>query len=137
MKRIFLIDWLLIPVFVLTSYTGIELHCASNHLVWHNWAVAHVIISFLFVLLVLCHIKTHWSWYRGIAKNGVRRKRRITFLVSVLFLFVTFTGFMLLGMQGPESNIGLWHYKGGLLSIVLFSGHILKRIPILRRSIKH
>ena len=51
MKKIFVIDWILIPVFILSAYTGIELHIAghgNDHDTWHNWAVSHVIMSMLF-----------------------------------------------------------------------------------------
>ena len=39
MKKIFIIDWSLIPAFVLSAYSGIELHVADyegNHEVWRN-----------------------------------------------------------------------------------------------------
>ena len=56
MKKIFVIDWILIPVFILSAYTGIELHIAghgNDHDTWHNWAVSHVIMSMLFLVVVV------------------------------------------------------------------------------------
>ena len=76
MKKIFIIDWSLIPVFVLSAYSGIELHVADyegNHEVWHNWAVFHVLTSLLFLMASIFHIATHWGWYKGTAKNGIGR----------------------------------------------------------------
>lgn len=51
MKRIFVIDGLLVPAFVLTVATGVGLHWAGHgdsHAVWHAWAVAHTLVGFVF-----------------------------------------------------------------------------------------
>lgn len=48
MKRIFIIDWCLALAFLITAYSGLELHIAghfSTHQVWHNWAVCHILAS--------------------------------------------------------------------------------------------
>lgn len=87
MKKIFVIDWSLIPVFVLSAYSGIELHVADyegNHEVWHNWAVFHVLTSLLFLMASIFHIATHWGWYKGTAKNGIGRKSKVTAVLSIL-----------------------------------------------------
>lgn len=139
MKRIFVIDWILIPLFILTTYTGIELHIAghsNSHEIWHNWAVFHVIASLLFLIVVLFHIITHWNWYKGVIGRGVGRKSKITLLLSVIFAFVAITGAILLNVKGANSSIGLWHYKIGILTSVFSIGHIIKRFPILRKSLK-
>lgn len=138
MKQIFVIDWILIFIFILSAYSGIELHIAghvSNHEVWHNWAVFHALTSFLFIVAAVFHITTHWGWYRGIVKNGIGRKSKITVALSVVFLLASVTGLVLLGVKGVNSNIGQWHYRIGLLVTILSVGHILKRIPLLRKSI--
>ena len=138
-KNIFLIDWLLIPSFIFSLYTGIELHVAghgNNHEIWHNWAVFHVVMSLLFFIFGICHITTHWNWYKGIVNKGVGKKSRGTLCLSVLFVFVTVTGIVLLCMDGANSNIGLWHYKIGIVTSVLSIGHIFKRIPMLRKFLK-
>lgn len=139
MKRIFVIDWILIPLFIFTAYTGIKLHIAGhscNHELWHNWAVFHVLSSFLFLIAVIFHATTHWGWYRGIIKNGLGRKSKITVVLSVMFLLVSVTGFILLGINGENSDIGLSHYKIGIATIILCIGHILRRIFLLRKSLK-
>lgn len=138
MKRIFVIDWMLILMFVLSAFSGIELHIAglgSNHELWHNWAVFHVLASFLFLTTVILHITTHWGWYKGVMRNGIGRKSRITLMLSILFLFVSVTGIILIGIDGANSDVGLWHYRIGIITIVFSVGHILKRIPLLRKSI--
>lgn len=139
MKKIFVIDWILIPLFILSAYTGIELHIAghgSNHEIWHNWAVFHVVMSFLFFIVGIFHVTIHWGWYKGFINNGIGRKSKITLTLSVVFVFVVATGIILLCIDGANSNIGLWHYKTGILVGVISIGHILKRIPILRKSLK-
>lgn len=136
MKKTFIIDWALIPVFILSAATGIGLHIAGHwgsHEVWHDLAATHILSCLLFTAFVIAHVKTHWAWYKSLLRNGLGKKSRVTVIVSVLFVLVFLTGCVLLGVEGPGSGIGLWHYRVGLLSIVLFGGHIIKRIPVLRK----
>lgn len=77
MKRIFFIDWMLLVVSIPTVFTGLGLHIAghgSNHELWHNWAVFHIITSILFVITVFFHIQKHWGWYKGWMKHGLGKK---------------------------------------------------------------
>lgn len=139
MKKIFVIDWILIFVFVLSAYSGIALHKAghgNNHEIWHNRAVFHALTSFLFLVTAIFHVATHRGWYRGIIKNGIGRKSKVTVVLSIVFLAVSVTGIVLLGVNGPNSRIGLWHYKIGIVTGLFSIGHILKRLPALRKSIK-
>ena len=146
MKKIFIIDWSLIPVFVLSAYSGIELHVADyegNHEVWHNWAVFHVLTSLLLdrlyggVHVLPPYQKASGSdWYKGTAKNGIGRKSKVTAVLSVLFLSVVLTGFALLGIEGAGSPVGQCHFWAGIVTTVLSIGHILKRLPLLRKSLK-
>lgn len=139
MKKIFVIDWSLVFVFVLSAFSGIGLHISGHgisHELWHNWAVFHVLTSFLLFVLSIFHIVTHWRWYKGIIKNGLGKKSKITVVLSVVFFLVSVTGIILLGVDGANSYIGLLHYKIGIVTIVLCIGHLLKRIPSLRKSLK-
>lgn len=138
MKKIFVVDWILLLMFVLSLYSGVELHVAgheSDHAVWHNWAVFHVLTSFSFLVATLFHVATHWGWYRGFMRTGLGRKSRVTLLLSFLFLFVSVTGVVLLGVSGAHSGMGRWHYGVGLVMAVFSIGHILKRLPLLRKSL--
>ena len=135
MKRTFAIDWGLIPISALSVATGIGFHIAGhgiNHALWHAWAVAHSCVSLLFVLLAYAHIRAHWGWYSGWFKNGLGKKSRITAAVSLLFALLVLTGVALLGIEGANSGIGLWHYRIGLVATLFFIGHTIKRFPILR-----
>lgn len=139
MKKIFAIDWSLFFVFVPSAFSGIGLHISghgNNHELWHNWAVLHVLTSFLFFCAAIFHITTHWRWYKGMIKNGLGRKSKITVILSVAFFLVSATGIILLGVNGANSYTGLLHYKTGIATMFLCIGHILKRIPLLRKSLK-
>lgn len=159
MKKVFVIDWVLVPLFAVSGFTGFGLHIAGHgdsHALWHNWAVAHIVSSLLFTVFVLWHVKMHWGWYKGLFRTGPGRRRkspgcersgpgitgrarsrrsRVTVAVSVLFAAVALTGYVLLAVSGAGSGIGLWHYRIGIVAAVLFCGHILKRTPVLRKSL--
>lgn len=139
MKKIFMIDWTLIVVFVLSAFSGIGLHAAghgNDHELWHDWAVLHVSASLLFFITAVFHAMTHGAWYRGFVRNGIGKKSKNTAVLSAVFLFLSVTGFVLLDVSGPNSEVGLWHYGTGLIAVILSAGHILKRIPALRKSLK-
>lgn len=138
MKRIFVIDWILIFVFILSDTSGFGLHRAghgSSHELWHNWAVFHTLGSVSFLVAIIFHVTTHWGWYKGIIKNGIGRKSKITALLSIVFLLLSVTGIVLLGVTGANSPLGLWHYKMGVIMTVIAIGHIIKQIPALRKSL--
>ena len=140
MKKIFVIDWTLIPLLVLSAASGIGLHIAGHgteHEVWHNWAVAHVIASVFLLAATIMHIAKHWDWYKGLIKHGIGNKSLATVVLSAVFLFVVATGIALLGwIEGVNSDTGLWHYVAGIAFTIVATGHIIKRIPILRKSIR-
>lgn len=140
MKRIFVIDWCLVPAFIISAYSGIELHVAghgADHSLWHSWAVVHVLASLFFLILGIWHVKMHWNWYKAWFANGLGSKSRVTAALSILFLFVCVTGIFLLGAEGANSSLGLWHYRIGLILMLISAGHIAKRWPLLRKSLKN
>ena len=66
-RLIYLTDAILIPLFVLSLYSGIQLHIAGHvteHDIWHNWAVFHTIDSLLFTTFGIKHIKSHRFLYK-------------------------------------------------------------------------
>lgn len=138
MKRIFVIDWILIVVFIVSAISGFGLHVAghgSSHEIWHNWAVFHVLGSILFLIAAILHVATHLEWYKGIIKKGICRKSKVTAILSVIFLLLSVTGLALLGINGANSLLGLWHYKIGVITIVVALGHVIKRLPVFRKSL--
>lgn len=140
MKRVFIIDWILIVVFIVSAVSGFGLHMAghlASHEVWHNWAVFHVLGSVLFLVAIIFHVTTHWGWYKGIIKNGIGRKSKVTALLSIVFLLLSVTGIVLLGVNGANCLLGLWHYKIGIVMTVIAVGHIIKRLSALCKSLKN
>lgn len=138
MKRIFVIDWILIVVFIVSAISGFGLHVAghgSSHEIWHNWAVFHVWGSILFLIVVIFHVATHLEWYKGIIKKGIGSKSKVTAILSVIFLLLSVTGLALLGINGANSLLGLWHYKIGVITIVIALGHVIKRLSVFRKSL--
>lgn len=131
MKTSFTIERLLPLSFVASAVSGIGLHIAghgTSHDVWHNWAVAHVLSSLLWLVSGAYHIKRHGRWYKAIASNGIGKKSRMTLALSAVFLAVAVTGIVLIAcVDGANSAIGLWHYRLGLLLIALSLIHIIKR----------
>lgn len=133
MKTSFAVERLLPLVFVASAVTGIGLHIAGHgisHEVWHYWAVAHVLSSFLWLISAAFHIRRHGRWYKAIALKGIGRKSRMTLALSVVFLIVAVTGIVLLAcVDGANSAIGLWHYWFGIVLMTLSFIHIAKRKP--------
>lgn len=131
MKRIFVIDWILIVVFIVSAISGFGLHIAghgNSHELWHNWAVVHVLGSILFLVAIIFHVTTHWGWYKGIIKNGIGRKSKVTAVLSIVFLLLSVTGIVLLGVNGTNSPLGLWHYKIGIAMTAIAIVHTIKTI---------
>lgn len=119
----------LLPLsFIATAITGIGLHIASHgtdHESWHNWAMAHVVAGLLWLVAVLFHTARYRLWYRSIFTQGTRRKNRITLALSAVFLIEVISGIVLIAwVDGPDSSVGLWHYRFGLLLILLSFVHI-------------
>lgn len=138
MKRIFVIDWILMAVFIMSAISGFGLHVAGHggsHEIWHNWAVSHVFGSMLFLIAVIFHVATHWGWYKGIIKKGIGRTSKVTAVLSIVFLLLSVTGLALLGINGANSLLGLWHYKIGVITTVIALGHVIKRLSVFRKSL--
>ncbi len=138
MKRIFVINWILIVAFIMSAISGFGLHVAghgNSHEAWHNCAVFHVLSSVLFLVATIFHVTTHWGWYKGIIKNGISRKSKITAILPIIFLLLSVTGIVLLGVNGANSPLGLWHYKIGIITTTIAIGHIIKRLPVLHKSL--
>ena len=140
MKKIFVIDWLLLLAGILCAVTGIGMHLAGHnamHEVWHNWAVVHVLSSLFMLITGILHIQTHWNWYKGLFKGQTKNKSRVTMILSVVFTILVVTGLTLLFVEGANSEIGIWHWVLGLVMTAISAGHIICRFHILRKSLKH
>lgn len=139
MKRgLFLIDALLVPVFVLTAYSGIILHvCRENQ---HNDVAEelffHGISSFVFAVLVAWHVWVHWRWYCNLYRTlrfGWRSTMTLLLSVGVTVLVVTGVG-MLLGR--PAALLERGHGVTAVFVVLLGGIHMVGRFRILVRGVK-
>lgn len=141
MKKVFVIDWWLVALFIVTVVSGFGMHVSGNrcsHEIWHDWAVVHTISSVAFLVAGMMHMQTHWGWYKGWFKNGRGNKSRVTVLLSIVFVLTAITGIIsLVAAEGCNSGIGLFHYTIGKILLVIGLCHIIKRIPVLKKSITH
>ena len=131
-RSIFLTDLILIPLFVLTVYSGIELHVAghgADHGAWHDWAVFHTLAGLSFTGFGILHVKDHLGWYKGLVAKGTKGKSRIILAFSFVCVPVLVTAVVLLcGVKGANMPVGLLHYGTGLVAGVLGTLHILLRL---------
>lgn len=132
------IDVALIPTFLLLIISGVGIHLTdefTRHAAWHNWAVTHVIAAVLFLTLGIFHIKGHWAWFKSL-KVTLKKKSKPNMILSLLFLFETITGIILIAfIDGGNTHIGLWHWVVGLIMAAFGIGHLLKRLKRLKHGL--
>ena len=130
-KISFRIERLLPLAFIASAVTGIGLHIAGHgtvHNVWHNWAVAHISASSLWLLSAAVHVKRHRFWYKALASRKITDKLWINIPLSLLFLIVAITGIILIThINGANSSVGLFHYKLGILLLLFSLIHVFYR----------
>ena len=134
MKNKFVVDWALLPSFILSAFSGIKLHTLGHgmgHGAGHLWHSFHLWTSIMLLVLMIIHIKIHWSWYKHWFRKGLGSKSRTTALLSITFLLLALTGIILLGDACRKSIIGIWHFHLGWLMIVLAVVHVFKRRSLL------
>lgn len=64
MKRTFVIDWILIDLFIVSVISWFRPHVTgrgNSHEIWHNLAMFHVLGSVLFPVAIIFHMATHWD----------------------------------------------------------------------------
>ena len=130
MKNKFIVDWALLSSFILSAFSGIKLHTLGHsmgHGTGHLWHSFHLWTSIMLLVLMIIHIKIHWSWYKHWFRKGLGSKSRTTALLSITFLLLALTGIILLGGVCRRSIIGIWHFYLGIAMIILAVMHIFKR----------
>lgn len=66
--------------------------------------------------------------YKSLFGKGLGKKSRVTFLLTIAFLFLFVTGIVLIvAIDGPNSTMGHLHYIFGQLLTILSLGHVTKR----------
>lgn len=140
-KNVFIIDIMLIPMFSLVVYSGLKLHIAGHpqdyvHEAWHNWAMIHIISSLVSLIFSYLHIKAHWTWYKKLFKKTKRKKSKITIGLSIILGVELITSIVLiLFTDGPNSGVGLWHYRIGLGMIIFLLIHTMNRFKVMMRGL--
>lgn len=138
-RFIYFTDLVLVSVFVLSFYTGVQLHIAGegiSHEIWHDRAVLHTVVSLLFMIVGIIHVKSHWGWYKGLKKTGCKGKKKVVLSFSIIFLSVVISGLvLLLFIDGANSPIGSLHYKIGIAMGILGIFHLLKRKRIFYKGV--
>lgn len=138
MKKVFVVDWSLLTVFVLTLFSGIAYHIEGHQgttFAWHIWAVVHTVAGLLFCTTVWAHLATHSKWLRTIADRKPDRRRTLVLLLATLLVVTVATGFCLLFICGANTPTGVWHYRLGIVTGLLALEHTAKRFSVLRKTI--
>jgi hypothetical protein len=108
-----------------------------------TWNALHVISSLLGLVLISTHIYQHRKWYMYILKSRKIPKQKPTFIISIIFFLMVLTGLTPLTFRliDPVKFAGLRfmfievHDKLGILLSILLTGHILRRLSILKKNI--
>ena len=129
MKKIHKIDCGLYPLGLFTILSGIGLHIAghgSNHNTWEIWAVIHSVLSVSFTILLAYHIHTHWAWFKHVRRSTINRKRFMTTMLTMFSISTVFSGIALLAIWGVNTQVGLLHYKIGILKSATIIQYTIK-----------
>lgn len=62
MKNKFIVDWALLPSFILSAFSGLKLHTLGygmGHGACLFWGTFHIGASLVLLLLVIIHVKMH------------------------------------------------------------------------------
>lgn len=140
MKRIFVIDWLLLLAFVASAVTGVGLHLSAErglaHDIWHNWAVAHIASSAMYLGFGIAHIRMHRVWYKALFRKRLKNRNTVTILTTIAYALATATGLALLLIEGANSGTGKWHWAIGLALTATSALHIIAHLTPLLKSLK-
>lgn len=138
-NKIIKVDASLVPAAIATIATGIGIHLADhsgNHVSWHNWSVAHILFSVMFIILACFHVRQHIGWYRNLLRPS-KKPRIITIMLTLAITAEFLTGFTLLAfIDGEGSSVGHIHWIGGLTLSALAAGHLARRFKILFKGLR-
>jgi hypothetical protein len=144
MKKIFIIDWLLLVAFAVLTISGVVMHILHDYYgqcfcfrspVMNFWDTTHIVAAITFTLAILLHFYQHLAWYKSLVKSGLGRRSKVSVLLSVVVFVPIITGAIL--WFGPCNNhLGLWHMWISLVMGALILYHIVKRWKVLVKSLK-
>ncbi len=128
---------LLSIIFTLTAIiTGFMLHNQVWHLHVYNdtllWG-SHETVGIALIAFIAVHCIQHSFWFKNYSKIQTTRKR-VTTILLILGIIVGITGTVL--MLGSRSEtVSHIHYVGGILFTAVATGHVLKRLKMLKSLI--
>lgn len=126
---------------VLSVFTGIQIHYAGDfqtHDIWHSWAIVHILVNIIFLIVATTHIRQHWGFYKSLFRKGPNRtiKNKVTMVVLIVFLALSLTGISLfMFVKGQGSVFGFVHYIIGLIFGIVGLLHFLKMWKIFKKGI--
>lgn len=127
--------WLMASV-VLSALSGLGLHVAG-HVPSHGPAPGaeafHVLASALFLWLAGAHIRQHRKWYAALCRRSVRGGN-LTLGLTLTLCAVVGSGLWLCTPFGESAGARLWHYRIGLVLLVMAVLHRLRHRPRQRRG---
>jgi hypothetical protein len=100
---------------------------------YHQWSTIHKLFIVLFSLIMIYHFYIHWKWYKGVINKHLIKKNSQVITLTILFLFVAFTGLIpwFIDLSGSKS---VWrfilieiHDKLTLVLIIFLILHFIKR----------
>ena len=144
MKRIFVVDWVLLASFVTIAISGIVMHILHDHYghcfcnrspIMNLWDTMHIVAAVVFTLATLLHVWQHLAWYKQIFKSGIGSRSKVSLLLTLVVVVMIVTGGVL--WFGPCNNhLGLWHMWIGIAMAVAVAYHVIKRWKVLVKSLK-
>lgn len=133
-NRVFYTDAVLMIVFPLTLVSGLILHASGHGIVGYSkfWVAFHLLFGMLFGACCVVHVISHWNWYKGLF-NGNKKRSRVTMLLSIAYVIVFMTGFVLMLLNGRNHHLGVFHYQVGIIFGVLGVLHVIRRLSVFKK----
>lgn len=143
MKKKYIIDLTLIPIYILVLYTGLSTHLASKGEVvagigYCSWSLYHLTASCIGVILTIIHITQHWQWYKNLFARKSQNKSIYSIILSLIVVVMIATGIIILITDNHFGYmVGLIHNKLGLIMAVLILIHVFGRISWIIKQTKN
>lgn len=123
----------LMVTFPLTIGSGLFLHASghtSNADAFQLWSDIHILAGILFLVFSIRHIVQHRIWFKTLISK-IKTHSKITTLTALSYIMVAITGiFLMIGKEGVNPHLSIFHSQAGLLFSVFAGWHCLKRINV-------
>lgn len=130
-----LIDISAMICLLIAIVSGFMLHADVHHLhIYHHrllWGV-HETAGILMAIAVIIHCLQHKFWFNNYRRIKVKKKRVTTILLITLIILIISGVILLCGSKSEE--ISILHYVIGIASVVLATGHVIKRWKLFKAA---